>query len=50
LSASYTLGGGHRGSDILHVAAALALNAGPLLTFGVKQKELAEAEKLQVAL
>jgi predicted nucleic acid-binding protein len=50
LSASYTLGGGHRGFDILHVAAALVLNAGQLLTFDLKQKELAEDEKLQVPL
>ena len=48
LSATHTLGGGHRGFDILHVAAALRLKARQLLTFDENQKKLAEAEGLLV--
>lgn len=48
LSATYTPRGGHRGFDILHVAAALELNAGEFLTFDANQKKLAEAEGLVV--
>ena len=48
LSATHTLGGGHRGFDILHVAAALRLKARQLLTFNENQKKLAEAEGLLV--
>ena len=48
LSATHTLTGGHRGFDILHVAAALILSAGEVLTFDGNQKKLAEAEGLAV--
>ncbi len=48
LSATYTLTGGHRGFDILHVAAALILKAQQFLTFDANQKKLAEAEGLIV--
>jgi predicted nucleic acid-binding protein len=48
LSATHTLTGGHRGFDILHVAAALILKAQQLLTFDGNQKKLAEAEGLVV--
>ncbi|MFN0127482.1 MAG: type II toxin-antitoxin system VapC family toxin [Verrucomicrobiales bacterium] len=48
LSATHTLTGGHRGFDILHVAAAIRLAAKNFLTFDRKQKELAEAEGLVV--
>ena len=48
LSATHTLGGGHRGFDILHVAAAIRLKARQLLTFDENQKKLAEAEGLGV--
>jgi len=48
LSATHTLGGGHRGFDILHVAAALMVKAQRLLTFDGNQKKLAEAEGLVV--
>jgi len=48
LSVSRTLAGGHRGFDILHVAAALRLGATWFLTFDGNQKKLAEAEGLAV--
>jgi predicted nucleic acid-binding protein len=48
LSATHTLTGGHRGFDILHVAAALLMKAGKILTFDENQKKLAEAEGLTV--
>lgn len=41
LSATYTTNGGHRGFDILHVAAALVMKAGRFLTFDENQKKLA---------
>ena len=50
LSATYTLSGGHRGFDILHVAAALNVGAREFLTFDGDQKKLAEAEGLHVPL
>lgn len=50
LSVSRTLTGGHRGFDILHVAAALQLNATDFLTFDRNQKQLAKAEGLRVPL
>jgi len=50
LSATYTLKGGHRSFDILHVATALHLGAGEFLTFDVNQRRLAEAEGLVVPL
>jgi predicted nucleic acid-binding protein len=48
LSAIHTVSGGHRGFDILHVAAALKLGAGDFLTFDENQKKLARAEGLRV--
>ncbi len=48
LSATYTLTGGHRGFDILHVATALIVRARRFLTFDGNQKKLAEAEGLVV--
>ena len=48
LSATYTVAGGHRGFDILHVATALIVKAQQLLTFDGNQKKLAEAEGLVV--
>ena len=50
LSATHTLSGGHRGFDILHVAAAVQLGAARFLTFDGNQKELALAEGLAVPL
>ena len=50
LSAKYTLKGGHRGFDILHVASALVLKADRFLTFDSNQKKLAQAEGLMVPL
>ena len=50
LSATHTLAGGHRGFDILHVAAAIRLEAGQFLTLDANQKKLAEAEGLVVPL
>ena len=48
LSASHTLTGGHRGFDILHLAAAVRLNAKQFLTFDGNQKKLAAAEGIVV--
>jgi predicted nucleic acid-binding protein len=48
LSGIYTLSFGYRAFDILHVAAALHLGADRFLTFDVKQRRLAHAEKLKV--
>lgn len=50
LSSTHTLTGGHRGFDVLHVAAALVLGADEFLTFDGNQKKLAEAEGLVVPL
>jgi predicted nucleic acid-binding protein len=50
LSAKHTLTGGHRGFDILHVAAALEMGADILLTFDRNQSRLATAEKLNAPL
>lgn len=50
LSVTHTLTGGHRGFDILHVAASIRLKAKQLLTFDGNQKKLAEAEGLVVPL
>jgi len=50
LSAIHTVSGGHRGFDILHVAAALKLGATEFLTFDENQKRLAESEGLRVPL
>ena len=48
LSAAHTLTGGHRGFDILHVAAARILGATHFLTFDANQKRLAENAGLKV--
>jgi predicted nucleic acid-binding protein len=48
LSEKHTLTGGHRGFDILHVAAAKLLGAERFLTFDANQKRLAEAEGIVV--
>lgn len=50
LSATHTLLQGHRGFDILHVAAALQLQAAEFLTFDANQRRLASAEGLLVPL
>jgi predicted nucleic acid-binding protein len=49
LSAQYAAGGGHRALDILHVATALQVEAGQLLTFDANQLVLARAVGLEVA-
>ena len=46
LSARYTTAGGHRSFDILHVAAAVHLDADEFLTFDANQKRLASAAGL----
>ncbi len=46
LSTTHTLTAGHRGFDILHVAAAKILGATHFLTFDANQKKLAENEGL----
>jgi len=48
LSAMHTLTVGHRGFDILHVAASIRLKGSHFLTFDGNQKKLAEAEGLVV--
>jgi len=48
LSAMYTLQGGHRSFDILHIAVAIAIKARCFLTFDENQKKLAEAKGLEV--
>jgi predicted nucleic acid-binding protein len=50
LSLAHTLTGGHRGFDILHVAAAKIIGATHFLTFDTNQKRLAENEGLTVPL
>ncbi len=50
ISAMHTLTGGHRGFDILHVAAALVFRAKVFLTFDANQKKLAQAEGLKAPL
>jgi len=50
LSATHTRIHGHRGFDILHVAAALVMGAQEFLTFDANQKQLALAEGLAVPL
>ena len=44
LSAAHTLTGGHRGFDLLHVAAANLIGATHFLTFDANQKKLAAKE------
>lgn len=48
LSSKYTATGGHRLTDILHVATALHLASPVFLTFDGNQKALAEAEGMTV--
>jgi len=48
LSSLHTLAGGHRGFDILHVAAAKIIGATHFLTFDANQRKLAENEGLVV--
>jgi predicted nucleic acid-binding protein len=50
LSLAHTLTGGHRGFDILHVAAAKVIGATRFLTFDATQKKLADKEGLIVPL
>jgi predicted nucleic acid-binding protein len=50
LSKAHTLTGGHRGFEILHVAAAKIIGATHFLTFDANQKRLAENEGLIVPL
>jgi predicted nucleic acid-binding protein len=50
LSAKHTMSGGHRGFDILHVAAANCLKVGHFLTFDINQRQLAEAEGLDTTM
>ena len=50
LSLVYTLRGGHRAFDILHVAAARIIGASHFLTFDANQKKLATNEGLIVPL
>ena len=50
LDYQYTVKGGHRSFDILHIATALHLGVRQFLTFDVNQKKLAEAEGLVVPL
>ncbi len=46
LSLAHTLTGGHRGFDILHVAAAKIIGATHFLTFDMNQKKLAQLDGL----
>lgn len=48
LSATYSLIGGHRAFDILHVATALYLEAAEFLSFDENQNTLAKAAGLKV--
>jgi predicted nucleic acid-binding protein len=48
LSAQYTMIGGHRALDILHVATALQVESEQLLTFDANQSILARAAGLEV--
>jgi len=48
LSTLHTLTGGHRGFDILHVAAAKLIRAARFLTFDDNQRKLARREGLEV--
>jgi predicted nucleic acid-binding protein len=50
LSAAHTLTGGHRGFDILHVAAARIMGATHFLTFDGNQRRLAAAVGLDLPL
>jgi len=48
LSASYTLSSGHRGFDILHVAAAKVMRADSFISFDKNQRALAKAAGMKV--
>ncbi len=48
LCATHTIGGGHRAFDVLHVAAALFLDAGEFLSFDINQRKLAAKEGLKI--
>lgn len=48
LSANYTLKGGHRAFDMLHVAAAIHLGANEFISFDANQRKLAKAAGLKV--
>lgn len=50
LSESHTPSGGHRGFDILHVAAAKQMGAGDFLTFDRNQRKLARSLRLKIPL
>lgn len=50
LSVAHTVSGGHRGFDILHVAAARVMNASHFLTFDANQKHLAKTLGLKTPL
>ena len=50
ISEAHTPGGGHRGFDILHVAAAKKIGATDFLTFDQNQRKLARAVGLNVPL
>ena len=50
LSATYTMKGGHRPMDIIHLATCKHLGLKHFLTFDANQKKLAEAEGLKVPL
>lgn len=48
LSEFHAPSGGHRGGDILHVAAAKQMGAGDFLTFDRNQRKLAKVARLKV--
>jgi predicted nucleic acid-binding protein len=48
ISVRYTMTGGHRSMDVLHVATALHLGVLEFLTFDANQRKLASAERLIV--
>jgi predicted nucleic acid-binding protein len=48
LSGLYTVEGGYRSFDVLHVAAALHLGAGEFLSFDTNQRKLAAKEGLKL--
>lgn len=50
LSAVYTMSGGHRPMDIMHLSTAKHLGIKRFLTFDANQRKLAEAEGLKVPL
>jgi predicted nucleic acid-binding protein len=50
ISATYTMSGGHRPMDIIHLSTAKHLGIKSFLTFDANQKKLAQAEGLKVPL